>query len=332
MIDPQGMGGFNGGDGRTNFVRHSISAAHNRLWQGDRRYIYDDGVNSTSPGRNQTSTIAYTSIIPTGEKSFAVVYNMDRGGHWSGGSSAAFIMHAKVTTASPLKSDDGSASSEPTVLPLTSAAGQRWTLSGSGPIGAVNAEALVPGDVTHDMQRQGRLNTRNESLWYADNARETPWWVVLTEWTYATAVPVPAVTGSDGAPGANARAALRFDGVDYNCSVYLNGVSLGRHLGSFVGFELDATKVFAQAANNGLATIELRVVLHVPPNYTDFSVTSIYNGSKEFPLQMYGTEKCAQNRLFTMWKGQMNRWDFAPPYWQVRVPCGLSPATHMTSP
>ena len=83
------MGGFNGGDGRTNFVRHSISAAHNRLWQGDRRYIYDDGVNSTSPGRNQTSTIAYTSIIPTGEKSFAVVYNMDRGGHWSGGSSAA---------------------------------------------------------------------------------------------------------------------------------------------------------------------------------------------------------------------------------------------------
>ena len=103
------MGGFNGGDGRTNFVRHSISAAHNRLWQGDRRYIYDDGVNSTSPGRNQTSTIAYTSIVPTGDKSFAVVYNMDRGGHWSGGSSAAFIMHAKVTTASPLKSDFGRA-------------------------------------------------------------------------------------------------------------------------------------------------------------------------------------------------------------------------------
>ena len=92
----QGMGGFRGGDGHTTFVRYSISAAHNRLWRGDHRYVFDDGVNSTAPGRNQTTTIAYTSIIPTGDSSFAVVYNMDRGGHWAGGSSAAFIIHATV--------------------------------------------------------------------------------------------------------------------------------------------------------------------------------------------------------------------------------------------
>ena len=124
---------------------------------------------------------------------------------------------------------------------------------------------------------------------------------------------------------------------------------LGNHKGSFVGFEYDATTIMAQAANNGLSTVPLRVVLHVPPNFGDFSVSSVYNGSKQFPLQMcqlrqyicdicmqnsyvsisvhvtynyvvrgrYGTEKCAENRLFTMWKGQMNRWDFAPPFWQL---------------
>lgn len=96
ILSFQGMGGFRGGDERTTFVRYSISAAHNRLWRGDHRYVFDDGVNSTAPGRNQTTTIAYTSIIPTGDNSFAVVYNMDRGGHWAGGSSAAFIIHATV--------------------------------------------------------------------------------------------------------------------------------------------------------------------------------------------------------------------------------------------
>ena len=97
ILSCQGMGGFRGGDKRTTFVRYSISAAHNRLWRGDQRYVFDDGVNSTAPGRNQTTTIAYTSIIPIGYNSFAVVYNMDRGGHWgSGSSSAAFIIHATV--------------------------------------------------------------------------------------------------------------------------------------------------------------------------------------------------------------------------------------------
>jgi hypothetical protein len=106
-LNADGMGGFNGGDGRRSFVRHSISAAHNRLWRGDRRYIFDEGVNSTHPGPNQTSSIAYTSIVPMGKRSFAVVYNMDKDSHcWAGGSSAAFIIHAKVVLKTRLKTDD----------------------------------------------------------------------------------------------------------------------------------------------------------------------------------------------------------------------------------
>ena len=207
-------------------------------------------------------------------------------------------------------------SDEPAVISLASAAGQSWSLTGRGPHGDVRTTAAtVPGDITYDMLAAGRLGV--QSLWYGDNARESPWWVPLTEWTYETAVRVPASVGDDGPPGMALSAALSFAGCDYNCSVSLDGVPLGNHTGSFVGFEYDATTIMAQAANNGRDTIPLRVVLHVPPDFGDFSVSSIYNGSKQFPLQMYGTEKCAENRFFTMWKGQMNRWDFAPPFWQL---------------
>ena len=109
--------------------------------------------------------------------------------------------------------------------------------------------------------------------------RPNPRWVPLTEWTYATDVPVPAATGSDGAPGAKLAAALRFDGCDYNCSASLGGVTLGAHAGAFVGFEHDVTALMAQAADNGQSTLPLRVVLHVPPDYAGFSVSSIYNGA-----------------------------------------------------
>jgi hypothetical protein len=195
----------------------------------------------------------------------------------------------------------------PRAISLSSADGQVWSLTGRGPKGKIDATpATVPGDVTNDMLRGGRLGVEN--LWYSDNAREAPWWVPVTEWTYETAVYVPMVVGNDGPPGLGLLAALRFNGCDYNCSVFLDGTALGNHKGSFVGFEYDATIIMAQAANNGRDTVPLRVVIHVPPNFDDFSVSSVYNGSKQFPLQMYGTEKCAENRVFTMWKGQMNRW------------------------
>ena len=49
---------------------------------------------------------------------------------------------------------------------------------------------------------------------------------------------------------------------------------------------------------------------HVPMGaLTDSTAHGPRLGSTRFPLQMYGTEKCAENRLFTMWKGQMNRRD-----------------------
>ena len=162
----------------------------------------------------------------------------------------------------------------PRVISLASADGQVWTLTGRGPRGDIDVTpASVPGDINNDMLRAGRLGVEN--LWYSDNAREAPWWVPVTEWTYETAVRVPASVGSDGPPGLGLLAAVRFDACDYNCSTFLDGTLLGSHRGSFVGFEYDATIVMAQAANNGRDTIPLQVVVHVPPNFDDFSVQFI---------------------------------------------------------
>lgn len=47
------------------------------------------------------------------------------------------------------------------VVPLTTAAGQRWQLAGRRGGDPVSAPATVPGDVTHDMLAAGELGVDN---------------------------------------------------------------------------------------------------------------------------------------------------------------------------
>ena len=53
------------------WVRHSITAAHNRLWKGDPHYLFSEMVNDSSV----FETLSYTSIVPTGYSSAVITYN-----------------------------------------------------------------------------------------------------------------------------------------------------------------------------------------------------------------------------------------------------------------
>ncbi|MCO6452394.1 MAG: hypothetical protein J5I90_16565 [Caldilineales bacterium] len=80
--------------------------------------------------------------------------------------------------------------------------------------------ARVPGTVQRDLMRAGRL----PDLYNVLDLDETLAWVDDADWWYQ--VELPSI-----APGA--RAWLRFDGIDYQAAVTLNGRELGRRAGMF---------------------------------------------------------------------------------------------------
>jgi hypothetical protein len=70
-VNEDGMGGSRGGgDPRSEWVRHSISYQHNRLWRGDPRYLYDERVNISDAWQ----TLSYTSMMVTGPDSVVLTY------------------------------------------------------------------------------------------------------------------------------------------------------------------------------------------------------------------------------------------------------------------
>ncbi len=71
-VDKTGLGGFGSSKaGTETWVRHSITAQHNRLWKGDAKYLFTEMVNDSSV----FETLSYTSIMATGPKSAVITYN-----------------------------------------------------------------------------------------------------------------------------------------------------------------------------------------------------------------------------------------------------------------
>ena len=69
--DPQ-YGGLTGGHrDPSTWSKHSISYQHNRLWTGDRQFLFDKRVNDTT----KWETLAYTALLVTGPRSGAIIYN-----------------------------------------------------------------------------------------------------------------------------------------------------------------------------------------------------------------------------------------------------------------
>ncbi len=93
--------------------------------------------------------------------------------------------------------------------------------------------AKVPGDVYTDLYRANEI----DDPCFGRNMHRAKW-AAEYEWWYSRRFEAPqAMKGK--------RIRLIFDGVDYSCDVWLNGVHLGRHEGMFSAFEFDVTDVLS---------------------------------------------------------------------------------------
>jgi beta-mannosidase len=110
-------------------------------------------------------------------------------------------------------------------------------------------QATVPGDVISDAVDAGLIPEPYKDV----NSRSCEW-LSERDWVYQKQFTIPIDWKTK-------IIRLRFDGVDYACSVYLNGKKLGKHEGMFTPFEFDITRRVHFAQPNNLIV----VVEHKPP-------------------------------------------------------------------
>ncbi|MFC1712500.1 sugar-binding domain-containing protein [Candidatus Poribacteria bacterium] len=111
--------------------------------------------------------------------------------------------------------------------------------------------AQVPGDVYTDLWRAGVIDDPH----YGRNGMKAKW-VMEREWWYRHRFGVPE-------SWQDKFARLAFDGVDYSCDVWLNGVYLGHHEGMFSPFEFDVSPILRYSPNRGANVLVVR--LNPPP-------------------------------------------------------------------
>ncbi|QCT03852.1 glycoside hydrolase [Paenibacillus algicola] len=112
--------------------------------------------------------------------------------------------------------------------------------------------ASVPGDVYTDLQRAGEL----EDPYYGRNMHKAKW-VQEYEWWYIRSFNVsPEMKGK--------KIHLEFEGVDYSCTVWLNGQLLGSHEGMFSPFSFEVSE-FLNFDHWSGGSNQLAVKLDPPP-------------------------------------------------------------------
>ncbi|MGB5512591.1 MAG: sugar-binding domain-containing protein [Woeseiaceae bacterium] len=113
----------------------------------------------------------------------------------------------------------------------------------------------VPGDVYTDLHRANEI----ADPYFGRNMHRAKW-AAEYEWWYSRRFAVP-----EKMHGKKIR--LIFEGVDYSCSVWLNGTYLGHHEGMFSAFEFDITDIVSYEPWRDGANM-LMVKLDPPPkNY-----------------------------------------------------------------
>jgi len=68
---------------------------------------------------------------------------------------------------------------------------------------------------------------------------------------------------------AGARSWLKLGAVDYNATVALNGVALGRHVGAMEAFEFDVTSALSGGAETNVLEVVVEPVIEAPAGGTD---------------------------------------------------------------
>ncbi|MEV6960761.1 sugar-binding domain-containing protein [Streptomyces sp. NPDC051207] len=127
---------------------------------------------------------------------------------------------------------------------------RRW-LSGPGrPAGEPGwLPARVPGSVLDDLHRAGQV----PDPYHADNSLAAEW-VPQRTWLYRREITAAPLAGGE-------RAVLRFDGVDHDVTVLVDGREVAHHSGMYLPFEVDVTDRLAAGGTHLLA-----VAVHPAPH------------------------------------------------------------------
>ena len=113
--------------------------------------------------------------------------------------------------------------------------------------------AHVPGDVYTDLWKAGGI----EDPYLGRNTVKAQW-VGLYEWWYARQF-----RGEEISDDQVVR--ICFEGVDFSCDVYLNGIHLGRHEGAFSPFSFEVTDLLRASLTEFGGSNMLMVKLDPPP-------------------------------------------------------------------
>lgn len=145
-----------------------------------------------------------------------------------------------------------------------SLSGNDWQLVAADNVAGFPADSLdwipaaVPGNVQSDLETAHYL----KPLWYgAGDSRLIE--VMQRSWWYRKSFFVPERF-------ADHRLSLAFDGVDFSCTVWLNGVEIGKHAGMFRPFTLDVSENILPGDSNEL----LVCIDPVPPELVDYLTES----------------------------------------------------------
>ena len=153
--------------------------------------------------------------------------------------------------------------------------------------------ATVPGSIQRDLMRAGRLPNLYQELDLDAVLR----WVDESDWWYRNTVP-----GIDP----EQRAWLRFDGIDYQAAVTLEGRELGRGPGMFAAREWEVTEQLRQ----GAAELAVRIWGGgALPRWPD---SARLRWQRRLVGKMQGGIAAFDDRLLT-WKSPLHSgWDFSP--------------------
>ena len=100
---------------------------------------------------------------------------------------------------------------------------------------------------------------------------------------------------------------LQFGGVLYNCSVVMNSVALGRHIGQFEPFEFDVTELLAPPGQSNSLTVT--TLPFAGGNVTRFEQQIYHNPNNTYT----GQPSCWLNVNSPAWLGRtLYGWDFVP--------------------
>ena len=160
--------------------------------------------------------------------------------------------------------------------------------------------ARVPGSVVDDLVRAGETGTP-----YHERGSRLAEWAADRHWVYRRRITVP--------PG---ESTLRFDGVDYACTVLVDGRELARHESMFRPFDVDVSD-FADGVEHLLA-----VVVHpAPESEPQVGRTSRVRVHK--PRMNYGWDFCPRLVHQGIWRSVSLCDGEAQPFPQVRLEDGV---------